>query len=143
MQNQKQGIAYRQEHRQTMKLAPRQLHSLNMLAMSLPQLRAEIAREISENPAKEDVDRPLETQLSCFAAQLEAAKQLNNVLAAISENLREQKEIDIPSFGRFYIKRVEERQGINPATKQQITIPAHDKVVFKPYKPMLYYAEKY
>lgn len=73
----------------------------------------------------------------------EAAKQLNNVLAAISENLREQKEIDIPSFGRFYIKRVEERQGINPATKQQITIPAHDKVVFKPYKPMLYYAEKY
>ncbi|MBP5285906.1 MAG: hypothetical protein ILO34_07370, partial [Kiritimatiellae bacterium] len=64
MQNQKQGIAYRQEHRQTMKLAPRQLHSLNMLAMSLPQLRAEIAREISENPAIEDVDSPLETPLS-------------------------------------------------------------------------------
>ena len=52
------------ELRQTQTLAPRMMQSLQLLAQSLPELRAEIAAEMSRNPAIEDVDHPLETSLS-------------------------------------------------------------------------------
>lgn len=52
------------EQRQTQKLAPHMMQGLKLLAKSLPELRAEIAEEISRNPAIEDVDHPLETALS-------------------------------------------------------------------------------
>ena len=52
------------EQRQTQKLAPHMMQGLKLLAKSLPELRAEIAKEISENPAIEEVDHPLETPLS-------------------------------------------------------------------------------
>ena len=52
------------ELRQTQTLAPRMMQSLRLLAKSLPELRAEIAEEMSRNPAIEDVDHPLETSLS-------------------------------------------------------------------------------
>ena len=37
-----------------------------------------------------------------------------------------------PGFGTFAIKARNERQGINPKTKQKITIPASNTVGFKP-----------
>jgi RNA polymerase sigma-54 factor len=43
-----------------MVLAPRMLRGLDMLAMSLPQLRAELNRELETNPVIEDVERTLE-----------------------------------------------------------------------------------
>ena len=52
------------EQRQTLALAPHQMQGLKLLAKSLPELRAEIAAEISRNPAMEDMDHPLETSLS-------------------------------------------------------------------------------
>ena len=48
------------EQRQTQKLAPHMMQGLKLLAKSLPELRAEIAEEISRNPAIEDVDHPLD-----------------------------------------------------------------------------------
>ena len=50
--------------RQTQRLAPHMMQGLKLLAKSLPELRAEIADEISRNPAIEDVDHPLETAIS-------------------------------------------------------------------------------
>lgn len=46
-----------------MNLAPRQIESLNLLAKSLPELRAEIFQEMSLNPAIESVENVLESPL--------------------------------------------------------------------------------
>ncbi len=62
----------------------------------------------------------------------EATKSVNLVLGAIADNLTEgDGDISVIDFGRFSVKHVPERKGINPATKEQITIEAHDKIVFK------------
>lgn len=51
---------HRQTQSQSMVLAPRMLRGLDMLAMSLPELRAELNRELETNPVIEDVERTLE-----------------------------------------------------------------------------------
>ena len=78
------------------------------------------------------------TQLTAIVAEktgiskADAAKYVNAVLGTIADTLTEgDKEVAIPDFGRFLVKSVPERQGINPATKEAITIPAHEKVTFK------------
>ena len=61
-----------------------------------------------------------------------AAKYVNAILGVMADNLCEgDHEIAIPDFGRFCVKHVAERQGVNPATGEKITIEALDKVVFK------------
>lgn len=45
---------------QSMVLMPRLLRGLDMLAMSLPELRAELNRELETNPVIDDVERTLE-----------------------------------------------------------------------------------
>lgn len=47
---------------QTMSLSPQQRQSLQMLAMSLPDLRAELYREMDRNPAIEDIEQTLERE---------------------------------------------------------------------------------
>lgn len=78
------------------------------------------------------------TQLiAAFAADAEiskndAAKYVNALLSVVADNLSEgDGEIAIPDFGRFFVKDVPARQGINPQSKEKITIEAHKKVVFK------------
>lgn len=44
--------------------------------------------------------------------------------------------VKIHNFGSFEKKWVDERNGVNPATHEKIIIPAHNKVVFKPYKKL-------
>lgn len=51
---------HKQTQSQSMVLAPRMLRGLDMLAMSLPELRAELNRELETNPVIEDVERTLE-----------------------------------------------------------------------------------
>lgn len=50
----------RQSQSQSMILVPRMLRGLDMLAMSLPELRAELNRELETNPVIDDVERTLE-----------------------------------------------------------------------------------
>lgn len=52
----------RQRQSQTMTLAPQMRQSLGMLAMSLPELRAELYREMSDNPVIEDIEQTLERE---------------------------------------------------------------------------------
>ncbi len=61
MQNvvQRQG----QAQNQRLNLAPQQIESLNLLAKSLPELRAEIFQEMARNPAIESVENVLEAPL--------------------------------------------------------------------------------
>ena len=73
----------------------------------------------------------------------EAAKYLNTVLGVVADTLSANEEIAVPDFGKFVIKHVPERQGINPATKEKITIEAHDKIVFKAFDNLSIYSRKH
>lgn len=59
-----QSQTTKQQQRQKLALGTRQLQGLGLLVKSLPELRAELANEISANPVLEDLDHPLETPLS-------------------------------------------------------------------------------
>lgn len=78
------------------------------------------------------------------ASKADAAKYVNAVLGVIADNLTKgDKELALPDFGRFSVKQVPERQGINPQTKEKITIEAHEKIVFKPSDNMDLYSRKH
>lgn len=53
-----------QGQRQVQQLAPNVIQGIRLLTKSLPDLRAEIVAEMSRNPAIEDMEHPLEQQLS-------------------------------------------------------------------------------
>lgn len=74
----------------------------------------------------------------------DAAKYVNAVLGVIADNLTKgDQELALPDFGRFSVKQIPERQGINPQTKEKITIEAHEKIVFKPSDNMDLYTRKH
>jgi len=58
------GQRQAQAQKQKLALGAKQLQGLGLLMKSLPELRAELANEISSNPVLEDLDHPLETPLS-------------------------------------------------------------------------------
>ncbi len=77
-------------------------------------------------------------------SKADAAKSVNLVLGAIADNLTEgDHEVSVIDFGRFFVKHVPERQGVNPATKEKIMVEAHDKVVFKASDNMSIYSRKH
>jgi len=60
----------------------------------------------------------------------EATKILNGVLDTIVTALRTEDEVHITKFGTFKAKEVEERNGINPKTKEAIKIAPRRKISF-------------
>ena len=77
-------------------------------------------------------------------SKADAAKCLNTVLGVIADNLTKgDKELTLPDFGRFYVKQVPERQGVNPRTEEKITIEAHEKLIFKPSDNLDLYTRKH
>ena len=60
-----------QKQSQSQLMAPAMRQSIRLLAMSLPELRQEIVREIASNPLIEDVDHALERPLEDAAANTE------------------------------------------------------------------------
>ena len=74
----------------------------------------------------------------------DAAKYVNAMLGVIADNLTEcDHELALPDFGRFSVKQVPERQGINPQTGEKITIEAREKVVFKASDNMSIFSRKH
>ncbi len=74
----------------------------------------------------------------------DASKYFHTIMGVIADNMVEgDGEVSIPDFGRFYVKHVAERQGVNPATGEKITIEARDKVTFKPSDNLCYYTRKH
>jgi len=49
------------------------------------------------------------------------------------KSLSEKQPVSISNFGTFAVYRRKEYKGYNPATKEPITIPATDRVKFRPY----------
>lgn len=64
-------------------------------------------------------------------SKADSKKALDAVLDAISGALKEGDKIAILGFGTFSINERPAREGINPATKEKITIAAKKVVKFK------------
>lgn len=61
----------------------------------------------------------------------DAKKALDATVAAITEALQAGDKVALVGFGTFSVSERPERQGINPATKQAITIAAKKAPKFK------------
>jgi DNA-binding protein HU-beta len=58
------------------------------------------------------------------------------LISRVQQELEETGKASITNFGSFKVKEVAERQGQNPQTGEPITIPAHKRVSFTPYKAL-------
>jgi DNA-binding protein HU-beta len=61
----------------------------------------------------------------------DAKKALDATIEAIAGALKNKESVALLGFGTFSVNERPERQGLNPATKQAITIPAKNVVKFK------------
>lgn len=63
-------------------------------------------------------------------------RSVDAVLEALAEGVREDEKVALANFGTFKLKHRSERQGINPSTREPITIPASSTVGFTPAKAL-------
>ena len=67
-------------------------------------------------------------------------RECEKVMRVLTETITEQvargEKITISGFGTFEIRERAERQGINPRTREPITIAASKSIVFKPGKAL-------
>ncbi|MCD7711032.1 MAG: HU family DNA-binding protein [Porphyromonadaceae bacterium] len=61
----------------------------------------------------------------------DAKKAVDAFVATVSDQLAKDDKIALIGFGTFSVTKKSARTGINPATKQTITIPAKKVVKFK------------
>jgi len=54
----------------------------------------------------------------------DAAGVVDAFVGVVTEALKKGEEVQFTGFGKFYVQKRQARQGINPQTKQKITIPA-------------------
>ena len=64
-------------------------------------------------------------------SKADSKKALDGFIKAVTSALKAQDKISLIGFGSFSVAEKAERQGINPSTKQPITIPAKKVVKFK------------
>lgn len=74
--------------------------------------------------------------IAAVAAQANLTKDqakaaVEAVLQSIADTLKEEKKVAILGFGTFSVNERPAREGINPATKEKIQIPAKKVVKFK------------
>lgn len=75
--------------------------------------------------------------IEAVASQLElsktdASKAIDAVIDCIAEGVKRDEKVAIAGFGTFSKKTRAARQGINPATREPIQIPASTTCGFKP-----------
>jgi len=68
--------------------------------------------------------------------QQKAENLVRGVFNLLLDDLENEGKASITNFGSFELKEVAERTGINPQTGEEIVIPAHNKVSFKPFKAL-------
>lgn len=59
---------------------------------------------------------------------------LKDFVNVIHKGLDDDGTVNIAGLGKFKLKKMDAREGFNPQTEEEITIPAHNKVVYNPYK---------
>ena len=65
-------------------------------------------------------------------SKADSKKAIDAVVASITEALKEGDKVALVGFGTFAVSERGERTGINPATKETITIAAKKVAKFKP-----------
>lgn len=65
-----------------------------------------------------------------------ASEAVEAVFGTIAEELAKGEKVTIVGFGTFEVRERGERPGVNPATKQPITIPATKVPAFKAGKTL-------
>ena len=68
---------------------------------------------------------------SAELTKADAKKALDAALAAIAGALKEKETVALLGFGTFSVSERPAREGINPATKEKISIPAKNVITFK------------
>ena len=66
----------------------------------------------------------------------DADSALKAFIDVVGEELSNGEKIQLAGFGTFEVSERAERQGINPRTKESITIPASKSPKFKPMKAL-------
>ena len=64
-------------------------------------------------------------------SKVDAKKALEATLDASVDAMKKDDKVVLVGFGTFSVAKRDERKGINPATKEVITIPAKKVVKFK------------
>lgn len=83
---------------------------------------------------KSDLVASVQTKIGGTKKESELA--VNAVLEAITEALANGDAVTLVGFGNFAVKTRAERKGINPQTKEEITIPASKLPTFKAGKSL-------
>ena len=58
------------------------------------------------------------------SSKSDAQKFFEEFLDTVTSSLKNGEDVQITGFGKFYVQQRESREGINPQTKQKMTIPA-------------------
>ncbi len=58
------------------------------------------------------------------ASKSEAQRFFEAFEKVVTSELKKGEDIQITGFGKFYVQKREAREGINPQTKEKMTIPA-------------------
>ncbi len=66
----------------------------------------------------------------------QASLGLQSFMDAIKQVMKKGDELTLPKFGRFYVKKTKARIGRNPATGEEIKIPAKRRPAFRPGKEL-------
>lgn len=66
----------------------------------------------------------------------DAEKAVNATFPAVADALKEGEKVAVSGFGSFEVHERAEHPGINPRTKEAITIPASRTVAFKAGKAL-------
>ncbi|MDX1641312.1 MAG: HU family DNA-binding protein [Balneolaceae bacterium] len=61
---------------------------------------------------------------------------IHELVQIIESGLKQSGSVSISGFGKFELRWMKERPGINPQTGEEITIPGQNKVSFKPFKAL-------
>lgn len=73
----------------------------------------------------------------------EEQKAVEAFLCAVSDILKDGREVLLHDFGKFYVRKCAERQVRNPQTGEMMTVPATRRIRFKPSGNITHYALKY
>ena len=65
-------------------------------------------------------------------SKIDSKKALEAAIVAVKDALASGDKVALIGFGTFSISERAEREGINPSTKEKITIPAKKLIKFKP-----------
>lgn len=58
------------------------------------------------------------------SSKSDAQRFFDTFTEVVTDSLKDGQEVQITGFGKFYVQHRDAREGINPQTKQKITIPA-------------------